>query len=303
MHDNVDSEGMSEWLSDLGSQALAFVDSVADSVGEGLQNATSELEEENARLRAEEASKKGTHTGDLTLPWESNDESLAILSQDVMERIFKLSMAEGNFAESPSSMEQVPVEFDFQAFIPIALKILELDSNLARMHARLMPRMEEEDFWRNYHYRARYLRARVGLDGEEDKNGALGSISETDLRIYEPEVLPPKRVVSTSKGFDGHELDGAIENPATQANKDEEEEKELTEEEKAELATKRRKEEEAALAAEVEAELLKEDISGVDLGDLNLDDEEALEKELNGDDLDLDGVDLDNLDLDDLDDD
>lgn len=290
---------MSEWLSDLGSQALAFVDSVADSVADRVQNAQSELEIEQAKLRAEEST-KGTLSGDATLPWETEDESLGILSQDVMERIFKLSMAEGNFSEPPASMENVPVEFDFQAFIPIALKILELDSNLARIHARLMPRMEEEDFWRNYHYRTRYLRARVGLDGEGDKNGPLGSISETDLRIYEPEVLPPKRVASTSGGLNGDKDDSAVENPAVQT----EEEKELTEEEKAALAAKRRKEEEAALAAEVEAELLKEDIVGVDLGDLNLDDD-ALEKELNGDgddDIDLDGVDLDDLDLDDLDD-
>ncbi len=289
---------MSEWLSGLGNQALAFVDSVADSVADNLQTAQSELEQEQNKLRAEEESKKGVPGEATSLPWESDDESLAILSQDVMERIFKLSMAEGNFSESPLIMDKVPLDFDFQAFVPSALHILQLDSNLARMHARLMPRMEEEDFWKNYHYRAFYLRARVGLDGEDAKNGPLGSVDEADVKIYEPEVLPPKRVTS----FNSRDANNrAVENPADVSKR---EEIELTEEEKAELAAKRRKEEEEALAAEVEAELLKEDISGVDLGDLNLDDE-ALEKELNGDgeldDEDLDGLDLDNLDLDDLD--
>ena len=288
---------MSEWLSGLGNQALAFVDSVADSVAENLQTAQSELELEQDKLRSEEAMRKGLHSENTSLPWETDDESLAILSQDAMERIFKLSMAEGNFTDPPLLMEKVPLEFEFQAFVPVALNILQLDSNLARMHARLMPRMEEEEFWRNYHYRALYLRARVGLDGEEAKRGPLGSKHEVEVKIYEPEILPPKRALSSSKSL--HE--GPVENPA--ATSPEREKRELTEDEIAELAARKRKEEEEALEAEVEAELLKDDIDGIDLGDLNLDDE-ALEKELNGEgELDDEDLDIDDLDIDDLDDD
>ena len=60
---------------------------------------------------------------------------------------------------------------------------------------------------------------------------------------------------------------------------------------------KKRKEEEAALAAEVEAELLSDDVGAIDLGDLDLDAD--LEQELNGEEED-DDESIGDIDLDDL---
>jgi hypothetical protein len=312
---------MSSWFSDLGNQALAFVDSVADSAIASVENANAELEEERNKLREEEAQKGNQpRLYGVTLPWETDDESLTILSHDAMERILQLSMAEGNFSERPKLMDEVPVEFKFSSFVPIAMKLLELDANLGRMHARLMPRMEEEEFWANYHYRTRYLRASIGLDGDDAKTAPLGAQAEADVVIYEPEVLPPPRVTPSSSsaalasGADSvADSAGAVPNPNTGtappskgAQQGESgagegvELVELTEEEKGAAALKKRKQEEAALAAEVEAELLNEDINGVDLGDLaDLDDEDALEAELNGYGEEEEDGDVD-LDLDDL---
>ena len=108
-----------------------------------------------------------------------------------MERVLNLSMAEANFTEEPKLLAKVELDFDFQTFVPVALKLMQLDPNLARMHARLMPRMEEETFWRNYYYRIQYLRARVGLDGEAMKKGPLGTCKEEDAVIHSPDILPP----------------------------------------------------------------------------------------------------------------
>ena len=306
---------MAEWFQDIGGKALAFVDELADSAIGQLNQAQTELEEERIRLRDEEAKKRGLLAGDRSgsdLPWETSDESLAILSQDVMEKVLNLSMAEANFAEEPKLMGKVEVDFDFQSFVPVALKLMELDRNLARMHARLMPRMEEEDFWRNYHYRTQYLRASVGLDGDAMKEGPLGKCKEDDVVIHKSDVLPPSQApISISNPPSPNPNDKASATTPSLGSKigtgdiDMRNKEELTEEEKELLAIRRRKDEEAALAAEVEAELLNEDIGAIDLDDLDLDAD--LERELNGEGEEEGGddieVDLDDLDLDDLDDD
>ena len=293
---------MSNWFEELGGKALAFVDQVADSAINNLNAAQTELEEENTKFR-EEAMRQGLtmeQGGDIALPWETDDESLAILSQDVMERILNLSMAEANFTEEPKLFGKVEVDFDFQTFVPVAMKLMQLDPNLARMHARLMPRMEEEVFWRNYHYRIQYFRARVGLDGEAMKDGPLGRCKEEDATIHLPDILPPSKVKMSNPPSPNPNDKASATTPSLKgggSGPNEAKEEELTEEEQEQLALKKRKEEEAALAAEVEAELLNEDIGGIDLNDLDLDAD--LERELNGegeDDEDLVGdVDLDDL--------
>ena len=292
---------MSEWFQDIGGKALAFVDSVADSAIDSLNAAQSELEKEQSKFREENA--KTGQTGAIVLPWETADESLAILSTDVMEKVLNLSMAEANFTEEPKLMGSIDleVEFDFQSFVPVALKLMQLDPNLARMHARLMPRMEEEDFWRNYHYRTQYLRARVGLDGDAMKEGPLGSCKEEDAIIHSPDVLPPSQLKMSNPPSPNPNDKASATTPSLKGVGVGEEvgDEEFTEEEQERLALKKRKEEEAALAAEVEAELLNEDIGAIDLDDLDLDAD--LERELNGegeDDKDLEG-DVD-IDLDDL---
>ena len=58
------------------------------------------------------------------------------------------------------------------------------------------------------------------------------TLDEEDVKIYEPEVLPPKRVAFNSKDSNNR----AVENPADMSKR---EERELTEEEKADAERKR----------------------------------------------------------------
>ena len=127
---------MSEWFQDIGGKALAFVDSVADSAIDSLNAAQSELEKEQSKFREENA--KTGQTGAIVLPWETADESLAI-GVLMSEKVLNLSMAGANSLRSPSSWADPRVEFDAK-LVPVALK--RAAGRIARMHARLMPRME-----------------------------------------------------------------------------------------------------------------------------------------------------------------
>ena len=84
-----------------------------------------------------------------------------------MEKILQLSIAEENFTVKPTSPILQKIEFSFQDFVPVVLRLLQLDSNLARIHAKISPKMNEELFWRNYYLRVIYLRAKSGIDGPE----------------------------------------------------------------------------------------------------------------------------------------
>ncbi len=65
------------------------------------------------------------------------------------------------------------------------MKLLEIDSNLARIHAKLSPKMNEEDFWFNYYCRIVYLRACSGIDGA-DVQYSMRKWKETDIIILAP---------------------------------------------------------------------------------------------------------------------
>ena len=71
----------------------------------------------------------------VVLPWETDDEELAILSQDVMERVLSLSLTEQNFTEVPPKLDLIP--FVFTDNVATAMRLLALDANLARMHAKV----------------------------------------------------------------------------------------------------------------------------------------------------------------------
>ncbi len=98
------------------------------------------------------------------LPWESNDETKSILSQELMERILALSLHEDNFLVAPQDYSLLDIPFEFESFVPVALKLLEVDPNLARAHAKLSPLFpgDESRFWKFYYMRIIYLRAHTG---------------------------------------------------------------------------------------------------------------------------------------------
>jgi hypothetical protein len=162
---------MADWFSQIASQALTFADSIADSLVAQATEAQNQLIAEQQRLRAEENSRKVHIDSSYLLPWETENENLAILSQDLMEQILGLSLNEENFTST--AQNSASVHFYFKQFIPVAMNMIGLDSNLARLHSKLSPKMDEEIFWFNYYCRISYLRAIIGMEGEEAKENAL----------------------------------------------------------------------------------------------------------------------------------
>jgi hypothetical protein len=200
---------------------------------------------------------------------------MAILSQDLMEQVMSLSLCDENFTSAPESATLTALKFDFESFVPVIMRLLELDSNLAAVHAKLSPHMDEMFLWRNYYLRVQYLRARIGMDGKAAKEG-LGSESQEQIICRFKGVVQKKKkkgVTSSSGSSGGNEETEVVFTEAVDAatkEKEEAAEKERT-----------RKREQAALAAEVEAELLAGggdmddmDLDNLDLGDLALDDED-----------------------------
>jgi hypothetical protein len=125
-------------------------------------------------------------SSELKLPWETEDEDKAILSQSLMEKIFALAFADENFTNSPEFSEELQgkLTFVFNDYVPIIMRLLEIDTNLAAKHAKISPLMNEELFWRNYYLRVQYLRAVVGMDGPELQTLALKELESKIIYTY-----------------------------------------------------------------------------------------------------------------------
>ena len=185
---------MSDWFSSLASQAMQFADSIADTIAtqaaeaqHQLEEAQHQLEAEQRKIREEEDLKNQKMHTLSSLPWETDDESLAILSQDLMEQIFLLSVNEDNFTTGAANAKEV--YFNLKDFVPAAMNLLKLDSNLARVHAKLSPKMDEEIFWFNYFCRVVYLRDSIGMNGAEAKH-ASAKYKRSDI-IMEAKAISP----------------------------------------------------------------------------------------------------------------
>ncbi len=270
---------MSEWFTSLTAQAQQYaeqakkqIDDLADNIAAQVETAQHEIDEERMKVCEEQGLTKFPRMNAQSLPWETHDEDRSILSQSLMEKILALSLCESNFTETP--IDPVGSEpFDLQGFAPIIMKMLEIDSNLGSVHAKVSPNMNEEMFWKNYYQRIQFLRKKCGIDGEEAQN-FVKSVDESKV-IFEY-VSPP----SNEKGDEAAAAatatndDSLISNNTTLTEEDEA----LKEQREAE----KRREAELKLQQEIEAEL--EDDLDVDLDDLGIDDDDDL-----GDLDDLDG--------------
>jgi hypothetical protein len=255
---------MSEWFSSFANQALQFADSLADSLVTQANEAQQQIVTEQNKLKAEEDLKSFKMNSFSTLPWETDSESLGILSQDLMEKILSLSVNEENF--TIHSVNGNDVYFSFKDFIPTAMNLLKLDSNLARIHSKLSPKMEEETFWFNYYCRVAYLRESSGIDGQQAKvNSQRYKFSDVIFESIVPVKLMENGYVNESPAFNT-DLTHSVERESLYMT-----------------------EEEIKLAAEVRAALTVNDTEGPSC-------------RINGDlDVDVDDDD-DDIDLDDLDD-
>lgn len=57
-----------------------------------------------------------------------------------------------------------PTTFQLERHINVAIKMLALDPNLAKIHARLISNMPEKIFWQNYFSRIATFREEVGIE-------------------------------------------------------------------------------------------------------------------------------------------
>jgi hypothetical protein len=200
--------------------------------------------------------------GLMLLPWETADETKSILSDPLMEKVMSLSVVEGNFTTPCSQEEFSLVSFEMNKSVPIILKLLEIDKNLARMHAKLSPKMDEEVFWRNYFLRVKYLRAAIGIDGP-DLQASLGRLPEEEVLSLAAvpskppaKVAAPAPIVAAAANEDGDEADSDSDSVLPKKDTAEKEKEEAEAEAKAMLLdAERRRAEAARLEAEVLAEL------------------------------------------------
>jgi hypothetical protein len=174
---------MAEWFTKLAKDAMELADGITDSIAEQAKSAQADILKEQEKMKAEVEAQKKVMTPSSLLPWETEDESRAILSQDLMEQILAISLNEKNFTVAPPGVGKL--EFDFQAFVPTIMRLLQLDTNLAKAHAKLSPKMNEESFWRNYNYRVQYLRAKIGI--VDNHNVSVEELLRDDI-IFKPDI-------------------------------------------------------------------------------------------------------------------
>lgn len=188
---------MADWFSSLASSALKFADELTDSLVSQASEAQALLQEEQQKLKAEEEHKKQIRATNQLLPWETMIEARQILSKALMESILALSSNEKNFSVPAANKSEVT--FSMEDFAPTALKMIEIDSNLARMHAKLSPKMNEEDFWLNYYCRIVYLRACSGIDGLEAQKG-VEKWAREEIIIPEPRTTEDPASLASAAG-------------------------------------------------------------------------------------------------------
>ena len=191
---------MSDWFNSLAKSAQETVDYARKMAEEAAKMAEAEINAAKAQIEKEEALvkvevEKTEVKGEAHLPWETDDEKLAILSEDVMERVKALSLNSKNFEMEPPLLDTFP--FVFSDNVATAMRLLQLDENLAKMHAKLSLKMNEEVFWHHYFFRIKYLRLKLGIEKIkplEIKGNPLTKIkklAEDDV-LFKPIVVAPK---------------------------------------------------------------------------------------------------------------
>jgi hypothetical protein len=101
-----------------------------------------------------------------------------------MQQVLNLSLCERNFTEQPTALKKLLDSFSLEAVAPVLMQLMEIDANLASMHAKVSPNMSEEDFWRNYFTRIRYLRKVSGIEGPDAMNEFTSIPEETIIHRF-----------------------------------------------------------------------------------------------------------------------
>ncbi|KAG5192623.1 hypothetical protein JKP88DRAFT_292615 [Tribonema minus] len=172
------------------SENLAHID--INTLTQGVQHSVAavgdDIKAEEDKFRAE---KDATAACEIRLlPWETQDESRSILSDDLLAKVFALSLESATFTEAPPP--DANYAFDLTPHIACAMRLMDLDANLAKMHARYISKVGETAFWRNYFYKINVLRLAAGVEPLTQAAGAGGPSADQKA---------PSRIVSQD-GFD-----------------------------------------------------------------------------------------------------
>jgi hypothetical protein len=198
---------MADWFSQLATQALKLADDFTDSLVAQANEAQEQITKEQAKLKEENEQRKQQLSTNIQLPWETEDESRQILSEALMDSIFKLSLNEKNFTHVPPNADDV--HFVFADFVATAMRLLQIDANLAHVHSKISPKMDEELFWRNYYCRIIYLRAVCGIDGQLAQETANAQWGDHGHQIiFEADYAPPPAPVM-SRGVSESAISGS----------------------------------------------------------------------------------------------
>lgn len=139
---------------------------IVDELSAQANEATNEMVLEQMKLKKEEEARRANCLDKL--PWDTDDESKSIISQGLMGDVFQLALSEKNFTEPPPLKIMECCQFDFQKYVGQAMRLLQIDQNLAHIHSKVSPKMDEELFWKYYFSRVFYLKCKSGLLDSND---------------------------------------------------------------------------------------------------------------------------------------
>lgn len=190
----------------------SFLFSVANKAGKTVQETAKQLKttvEENSILadfnREQETFVKSKQRCDVgILPWVGCEDE-----ENVKQQILSLSADKRNFVRSPPS--GVQFEFDMDTMSPVAMALLQEDSNLEKMRFEIVPKwIPELDFWRNYFYRVSLIKQSTQLSALSHGKGA-GSSSSGDTSSVSSQQSPSDE--STKQHLAAGEDEEALDSP------------------------------------------------------------------------------------------
>ncbi|XP_075751821.1 synapse-associated protein 47kD isoform X2 [Rhipicephalus microplus] len=155
--------------------------------------------------REQETFVKGKQRCDAgILPWVGCEDE-----ENVKQQILSLSADKRNFVRSPPV--GIMFEFDMDTMSPVAMALLQEDSDLEKMRFELVPKwIPETDFWRNYFYRVSLIKQSTQLSALGHGKGA-GSSSSGDTSSVSSQQSPSDE--SNKQNLAAGDDDEALDSP------------------------------------------------------------------------------------------
>lgn len=210
-------DGGNPWLSFSGfaKSVGRNIDDLAHTINRGARNILnelSELENEALRERADSGSTMGGSHGDmyensvsasnevaiLPLPWEiclqSTDAEMEISivqteDEPLKQSIFALSLNDEVFTQPFTNSTRASDSFRLDdARVMLIRRLLELDSNLGKVHAKVSGRSEVKEtlFWQNYFFHCEQIREERQEKINEDYRRRASHDDELDAELVGP---------------------------------------------------------------------------------------------------------------------